>query len=442
MLDIFYSLTKEEVKKLLPRSTHKTSEEVKSQVASIIEEVKQHKDSALYAYTKKFDNTELSSIIYPKEEINKASHKISSALKEAIGVAYENIYTFHSSQKPNHEVVEVMSGVSCWQKSLPIESVGLYIPGGTAPLFSTLLMLAIPAKLAGCEKIIVVTPPRIDGSVDPAILYTCLLLGLDTIATVGGAQAIAALCYGTESIPKVDKIFGPGNAYVTEAKQQVSQAGVAIDMPAGPSEVMVVIDENTNITFAASDILSQCEHGADSQAVLVIITPDKKVGESIAHAIKDEIGRQMKYLKRKNYIEQSLNNSYIVIVNNNEEAHEVINSYASEHLILNTDDYETLEKGVKHAGSVFLGAYSPESAGDYASGTNHTLPTSGYATAYSGITLMSFLKTITYQKLTQKGLQNLSTTIIEMANYETLDAHSNAVEVRIDNKRGENNGRI
>lgn len=434
MLDILYSLSSDEVSMKLPRSTDKTHIQVKKQVASIIEEVRQHKDKALYEYTKKFDGTHLTSLLYPKEEIKEASAMVSSSLKDAIGVAYNNIWKFHASQKPIHRIVEVMPGVSCWQKSLPIESVGLYIPGGTAPLFSTLLMLAIPAKLAGCEKIVVVTPPRKDGSVDPAILYASHLIGLDTIVTVGGAQAIAALAYGTESVPKVDKIFGPGNTYVTEAKQQVSQLGVAIDMPAGPSEVMVVIDESTNIIYAASDILSQCEHGHDSQSILVIIAKDKKLGDTIANKVKEEIREQMSFLSRKNYIESSLNNSYIVIVYSNEEALTVINSYASEHLILNTLDNSSLEEGVKHAGSVFLGAYSPESAGDYASGTNHTLPTSGHARSYSGVTLSSFLKTITYQRITREGLEKLGPTIIEMANYETLDAHSNAVKVRIDER--------
>ncbi len=278
---------------------------------------------------------------------------LSAPLKEAIGVAYQNIEKFHTSQKPKHSIVEVMPGVYCWQKSLPIESVGLYIPGGTAPLFSTLLMLAIPAKIAGCEKIVVATPPRKDGSVDPAILYAAHIVGIDTIVTVGGAQAIAALSFGTESVPKVDKIFGPGNSYVTEAKQQVSQLGTAIDMPAGPSEVMVVIDSGTNIIHAASDILSQCEHGHDSQSILVIIAKDKEEGDSIAKNVKEEIERQVHYLSRKPFITSSLENSYIVIVYSIEEALIVINSYASEHLILNTNDFSSLEEGVRHAGSVF-----------------------------------------------------------------------------------------
>jgi histidinol dehydrogenase len=431
VLDTFYSLSSQEVATKLVRSTSKTSVQVKKQVATIIEEVKQHKDKALFEYTEKFDNTTLTSIAYRKEEIAKSASMLSAPLKEAIGVAYQNIEKFHTSQKPKHSIVEVMPGVYCWQKSLPIESVGLYIPGGTAPLFSTLLMLAIPAKIAGCEKIVVATPPRKDGSVDPAILYAAHIVGIDTIVTVGGAQAIAALSFGTESVPKVDKIFGPGNSYVTEAKQQVSQLGTAIDMPAGPSEVMVVIDSGTNIIHAASDILSQCEHGHDSQSILVIIAKDKEEGDSIAKNVKEEIERQVHYLSRKPFITSSLENSYIVIVYSIEEALIVINSYASEHLILNTNDFSSLEEGVKHAGSVFLGDFSPESAGDYASGTNHTLPTSGAAKSYSGITLLSFLKTITYQRITSEGLKKLGPTIIEMAEYETLDAHSNAVKVRI-----------
>jgi len=437
VLDVFYSLSSQEVATTLSRSTAKTSVQVKEQVALIIEEVKQHKDTALFEYTKKFDNTSLTSLMYNKDEIATSGEKLSSSLKEAIGVAYHNIKKFHVSQKPKHSTVEVMPGVYCWQKSLPIESVGLYIPGGTAPLFSTLLMLAIPAKIAGCEKIVVVTPPSKDGSVDPAILYAAKLVNVDTIFTVGGAQAIAALAFGTESIPRVDKIFGPGNTYVTEAKQQVSQLGVAIDMPAGPSEVMVVIDNSTNIIHASSDILSQCEHGFDSQAVLVIIAKDKKEGDEIAKQVKEEIIRQTSVLSRKSFITSSLDNSYIVIVYSIQDALTVINSYASEHLILNNNDFSALEEGVKHAGSVFLGDYSPESAGDYASGTNHTLPTSGYAKAYSGITLLSFLKTITYQRITYEGLKNLGPTIIEMAEYETLDAHSNAVKVRMKKREEE-----
>ena len=431
MLDIFYQLTSNEVRSSLARSTTATSAEVKKIVASILDEVRVRGDKALYEYTKSLDKVTLSSLLYPKEKIQEASSSLSSELKNAIDVAYHNIKTFHTSQIPTHPTVEVMPGVYCWQKSFPIESIGLYIPGGTAPLFSTLLMLAIPAKIAGCEHIVIATPPRKDGSIDPAILYVCQLVGIETILTVGGAQAIAALAFGTESVPKVDKIFGPGNSFVTEAKQQVIQLGVAIDMPAGPSEVMVVIDNTTQIAYAAADVLSQCEHGYDSQSVLVILSQDKKEGDEIAQKVKDEISRQTCYLSRKDYITSSLEHSYIVIVYSIEEALTVINGYASEHLILNTKDFSELEKGVKHAGSVFLGAYSPESAGDYASGTNHTLPTSGAARAYSGVSLQSFLKTVTYQRITHEGLKSLGPTIVEMANYETLSAHSNAVEVRL-----------
>ncbi|NCB01678.1 MAG: histidinol dehydrogenase [Spirochaetia bacterium] len=431
MLEIIFSPTADEVRSSLVRSTQKTSLEVKKQVASILDEVRVRGDKALYEYTAAYDGVTLTSLFCSKEEILRASSLLSDELKKAIDVAYKNIETFHASQKVNHPTVEVMPGVYCWQKSLPIEVVGLYIPGGTAPLFSTLLMLAIPAKIAGCEHIIVATPVRKDGSVDPAILYAAQLVGVDTILTVGGAQAIAAFAYGTESVIKVDKIFGPGNTYVTEAKKQVTQEGIAIDMPAGPSEVMVVIDESTNISSAAADVLSQCEHGYDSQAVLVIIAQNKQEGQRIANNVKEEIEKQLSYLSRKKYIIESLEHSFIVIVYSIEEALTVINGYASEHLILNTKDFSALEEGTKHAGSVFLGSFSPESAGDYASGTNHTLPTSGLARSYSGLSLQSFLKTVSYQRITYEGLKKLGPTIIEMADYETLDAHSNAVKVRL-----------
>ncbi len=430
-MNVYYSMKKEEVSKILIRSQEKESAELTLRVKDILAAVRERGDEALLSYARDFDGVDLSSVLYDPKRIEKESRNIDEKLKKAISAAAKNIETFHASQKPDHRKVEVLDGVTCWQKSFPIESVGLYIPGGTAPLFSTLLMLAIPAKIAGCRSITIATPPRKDGSVEPAVLYCAQLLGIDRIVTSGGAQAIAALAYGTESVSKVDKIFGPGNRYVTEAKQQVNAIGVAIDMPAGPSEVMVVVDSHTPPAFAASDILSQCEHGADSQAVLVVVAESREDGEAVVQSVLSEIGKQLSLLSRNHLTEKSLARSFAVVAYSESEAADIINEYAPEHLILSTRDFTYFEEHVVNAGSVFLGLFSPESAGDYASGTNHTLPTSGYARAYSGVNLASFMKTITYQYLTPEGLKSLGETVVTMAEAESLEAHAKAVSIRI-----------
>ncbi len=435
-MNVYYSMEKSDVKTLLSRSLEGESEDISIAVAEILERVKDEGDDAVREMTAEFDGVELTSLLYDSKRIAEEAQQVPEELKKAIGIAAKNIETFHASQRPKHEKVEVLAGVSCWQKSHPIERVGLYIPGGTAPLFSTLLMLAIPAKLAGCPSITIATPPRKDGSVEPTVLYCADLLGIDRILTCGGAQAIAALAYGTESVEPVDKIFGPGNRFVTEAKQQVNAIGVAIDMPAGPSEVMVVVDISTPPAFAASDILSQCEHGRDSQAILVAVDETSQGGEAIVHEILAEVNHQMSTLDRKELAESSFRRSYAVVVSSDEEAVDIINEYAPEHLILSTKDFSYLEQHVVNAGSIFLGLYSPESAGDYASGTNHTLPTSGFARAYSGVNLMSFMKTITYQQLSTEGLASLGEAIITMADAETLQAHARAVSIRLDSLKG------
>jgi len=435
-MNVYYSMKKEDVRTLLARSDEIESEEVSSAVREILEQVRTGGEEAVKERTLAFDGVELTSLLYDRERIGKEARQVSADLASAIAEAARNIETFHASQRPVHEKVEVQPGVTCWQKSVPIERVGLYIPGGTAPLFSTLLMLAVPAKLAGCPSITIATPPRPDGSVDPTILYCADLLGIKDILTCGGAQAIGALAYGTESNRPVDKIFGPGNRFVTEAKQQVNSAGVSIDMPAGPSEVMVVVDSSTPVQFAAADILSQCEHGRDSQAVLVVIDRTAQEGEAIVQEILDHVNSQMDALIRRELAESSLSRSYAVIVESEEEAVDIINEYAPEHLILALEEYHVIEEQVVNAGSVFLGLYSPESAGDYASGTNHTLPTSGYARAYSGVNLSSFMKTITYQHLSPQGITDLSRTIVTMAEAETLQAHARAVSIRLDALKG------
>ena len=428
----YYRMREDQVPSLLKRATAKNNEAISKSVFSIIDQVRKRGDDALLELTKTFDSVTLSSLFYPPEAIKEEGELLDDSLKEAIGIAAKNITTFHQSQKINHQTIEVSPGVYCWQKSVPVEKVGLYIPGGTAPLFSTLLMLAIPAKLAGCSEIIVATPPQKDGRVDPAILYAASLVGIDKILRVGGAQSIAAMAAGTESVPKVDKIFGPGNAFVTEAKQQVTSLGCAIDMPAGPSEVMVVIDKTSDPAFAAADMLSQNEHGNDSQSILIVIADDEHKGKEIADSVEQQMEIQLQSLSRKEYIQSSLGHSHIVVTCSNEEALSIINAYAPEHLIIHTQDFSALESRIVNAGSVFLGEYSPESAGDYASGTNHTLPTSGFARSYSGISLLSFTKTISFQRLTSSGLKQLGPTIVEMAQYESLDAHAKAVIIRLD----------
>ncbi len=394
-------------------------------VRTIIDKVKEEGDKAVREYEALFDKVTLQTIIVSPEEMEKGIASVSDELKSAISLAKRNIETFHSSQRFVGEKVSAANGVTCWQKAVGIEKVGLYIPGGTAPLFSTVLMLAVPAKLAGCKEIVLCTPPDKEGNVHPAILFAAWLAGVDKIFKVGGVQAIAAMAYGTETIPKVYKIFGPGNQYVTAAKQLVSLRDVAIDMPAGPSEVEVLADDSANPAFVAADLLSQAEHGVDSQAML-ITTSEKLQTEVVA-----EIERQLANLPRKEIAEKSLNNSKLILVRDIEEALELTNAYAPEHLIIETRDYQKVAEDVVNAGSVFLGSLTPESAGDYASGTNHTLPTNGYAKAYSGVSLDSFIRKITFQEILPEGLRNIGPAIEEMAANEHLDAHKNAVTVRL-----------
>ena len=400
--------------------------ELEGRVRPILHEVKEKGDAALFAFTERFDGVALEALKVSPAEREAATTQVSESLKSAIEVARQNIEAFHRSQKEELRKVETMPGVRCWRKSVPIQRVGLYIPGGTAPLFSTLLMLAVPAQIAGCEKIVLCTPPNKSGQVHPAILYTAELLGLTEIYKVGGAQAVAAMAYGTESVPKVDKIFGPGNQYVTLAKQIVSQEGTAIDMPAGPSEVAIVADESATPAFIAADLLSQAEHGSDSQVVLVTLS------DALIPAVKQALQQQLDRLPRKTFAEAALQHSKIIRVNNREEATDIINVYAPEHLILAVEEVETFAEGIINAGSVFLGHFTPESVGDYASGTNHTLPTNGYARAYSGVSLDSFVKKITFQQLTKEGIQRLGPVVETMAEAEELEAHRYAVRVRLD----------
>lgn len=394
-------------------------------VQSIIDRVKAEGDRAVLEYEEKFDKATLSSLAVTEEEQNEAEALVSEELKTAIRLAKQNIETFHAAQRFEGKKVETQPGVTCWQKAVAIEKVGLYIPGGTAPLFSTVLMLAVPAKIAGCGEIVLCTPPGKDGKVHPAVLFAAKVAGVSRIFKAGGVQAIAAMAYGTESVPKVYKIFGPGNQYVTAAKQLVSLRDVAIDMPAGPSEVEVLADETANPAFVAADLLSQAEHGVDSQAML--ITTSTKLQQ----AVKEEVERQLALLPRMEMAEKSLANSKLIVVCNMEEAIELTNAYAPEHLIVETADYMAVAERIVNAGSVFLGSLTPESAGDYASGTNHTLPTNGYAKAYSGVSLDSFIRKITFQEITAEGIRVIGPAIEVMAANEQLDAHKNAVTVRL-----------
>jgi len=399
--------------------------ELEAPVSAILQEVATRGDDALLDFTARFDGVRLAELAVSAEEIALAAEEVSPALQEAIRTAKQNIEAFHRAQQDATPTVETMPGVRCWRRSVGIERVGLYVPGGTAPLFSTVLMLAVPAVLAGCREVVLCTPPQKDGSVHPAILYAAQLAGVRQIFRVGGAQAIAAMAYGTESIPATYKIFGPGNAYVTVAKQLVSKAGVAIDMPAGPSEVMVVADESARPEFVAADLLSQAEHGADSQVVLVCYS------EQMAQAVMAATDTQLAQLPRKDFAAASLANSAAIVVANQAQALEVINAYGPEHLILAVEQAETWVEGIINAGSVFMGHYTPESVGDYASGTNHTLPTNGFARAYSGVSLDSFVRKITFQQLTPEGLQNIGPTVETMAAAEYLDAHKLAVSIRL-----------
>ena len=394
-------------------------------VASVLADVRQRGDEAVKGYELKFDHVDLPTLEVTKEEIDEAEQTVSEALKAAIRLAHDNIKTFHESQRFRSKKVETQPGVTCWQKSIAIEKVGLYIPGGTAPLFSTVLMLATPAKIAGCKEIVLCTPPDRQGKVNPAILMAARVAGVSKIFKAGGVQAIGAMAYGTESVPKVYKIFGPGNQYVMAAKQQVSLHDVAIDMPAGPSEVCVIADETADAEFVAADLLSQAEHGIDSQ-VFLITTSHKIIDD-----VQQEVSRQLDLLPRKEIAQQALANSVFVVVRDIREAIELSNTYAPEHLVIQTENYEQVADKVVNAGSVFLGKYACESAGDYASGTNHTLPTHGYATAYSGVNLDSYCRKITFQHLTEEGVRQIGRAVELMAGAEQLDAHKNAMTVRL-----------
>ncbi len=396
-----------------------------AQVQSILNEVKSNGDKALTRFTLELDKIEVKEFKLNAKQIAAAENELAPSLKTAIQLAKVNIEVFHQSQIQQVERIETMPGVWCWRKSVGIEKVGIYIPGGSAPLFSTVLMLGVPAKMAGCKEIILCSPPNASGSIHPAILYAASLVGVTSIYTVGGAQAIAAMAFGTATIPKVNKIFGPGNQYVTAAKQLIQQAGVAIDMPAGPSEVCVWADETCIASFVAADLLSQAEHGADSQVLLIANAI------AIVEAVQKELEQQCAVLTRKDIAEKALKNSRAIVLNNSEDAIAFINEYAPEHLILSIDNAAQMADKIINAGSIFIGNYSPESVGDYASGTNHTLPTNGFAKAYSGVSMDSFVKKITFQQITERGLTNIAPTVIEMAEAEGLQAHSNAVAIRL-----------
>ncbi len=394
-------------------------------VQKVLDEVRTQGDEAVKKYGEQFDKVKISDLLVSETEINEAEILVDAELKEAILIAKNNIEKFHEAQKFNGNRIETITGVTCWQKAVAIEKVGLYIPGGSAPLFSTVLMLAIPAKIAGCKEIVLCSPPNKEGKLHPAILYAAKIAGVSIIVKAGGIQAIAAMAYGTESVPKVYKIFGPGNQYVTAAKQLVSLKEVAIDMPAGPSEVEVIADKNANPEFIAADFLSQAEHGPDSQAILV--TTSEEIVESVVKAVQE----QLEKLPRKEITEKALLHSRIIVLKDDTEVIRFTNQYAPEHLIIQTNNYDFIADQITNAGSVFMGAYTPESAGDYASGTNHTLPTNGYARSYSGVNLDSFIKKITFQEITKEGIRNLGNTIEVMAAGEQLDAHRNAVTIRL-----------
>ena len=396
-----------------------------STVSSILEDVKRNGDDAVKKYEEQFDHVCLQSLSVSKEEMDEAALLVSDKLKDAIRLAYHNIKVFHEAQLTSPAKIETQPGVTCWQKPVAIQRVGLYIPGGSAPLFSTVLMLATPAKIAGCERIVLCTPPSPEGKVHPAILAAARIAGVDRIFKAGGVQAIGALAYGTESIPKVYKIFGPGNQYVMAAKQMVSLHDAAIDMPAGPSEVCVIADGTSNPAYVAADLLSQAEHGIDSQVLLITTSA------AVAEAVEKEVTVQLEALPRKDIARKALDNSKIVIVDSDDEAMELSNMYAPEHLIIATENYERLASKVVNAGSVFLGKYACESAGDYASGTNHTLPTNGYATAYSGVNLDSFNRKITFQHITPEGVKSIGRAVEVMAENEQLMAHKNAMTIRM-----------
>ena len=408
---------------LLKRPVFETTS-LNEKVKDVLDDVKANGDSAILKYTAQFDKVELTSLLVSDEEIEEGITQLDPSLKDAIKTAVANITKFHNSQKFETKIIETTPGVKCWQKSVAIEKIGLYIPGGTAPLFSTVLMLALPAKIAGCSEIVLCTPPQKDGKLPPAVLYAARLSGITKVFRIGGIQAIGAMAYGTGSVPKVYKIFGPGNQYVTAAKQLVSIADVSIDMPAGPSEVAVMADETANPAFVAADLLSQAEHGADSQVIMVTTSED------LIEKVQSELQKQLAALPRMEYALKALGNSRIFLLNNEDEMVEMMNEYAPEHLIIQMKNYNGIAAQIINAGSVFLGNYTPESAGDYASGTNHTLPTNGWAKSYSGVNLDSFIKKITFQEITQEGISTLGPVIEQMAEAEHLLAHKNAASIR------------
>jgi histidinol dehydrogenase len=413
--------------KILARPAY-SDEQLEKTVKSVITDINKNGDAAVMKYSKKFDGIVPEHFDIQDDEFEAAEQELSDKLKISIDIAFRNITAFHEIQLQSYKKIVTMPGVECWQKSVPIEKVGLYVPGGTAPLFSTVLMLAIPAKLAGCNEIILCSPPRPDGTLHPAILYCARLTGVSRVFRIGGIQAIAAMALGTRVIPKVNKIFGPGNPYVTAAKKMVMHYGVAIDMPAGPSEVAVIADDTAEPAFVAADLLSQAEHGVDSQVMLVTNN------EPLVHHVLREVERQVRLLPRGSFATKALDNSRIILLKEVSEMVRFVNEYAPEHLIIATKDADTVSESIINAGSVFIGNYTPESAGDYASGTNHTLPTHGFAKSYSGVNMDSFLKKITFQKITPEGLRNVGPAIMNMAEAEELEAHKAAVYVRLKGK--------
>jgi len=419
-----YNPKREDWKAILERPTQ-TAADIESIVNTIFTEVQKEGDVALAKYTQKFDSVTIDAFLVTQSEIENAKNAVSAELKDAIQLAKKNIETFHLAQKTDKIEVETSKGVRCWQEKRPIQKVGLYIPGGTAPLFSTILMLAIPANIAGCKDIVLCTPPNMEGEINPAILYTAALCGVTQIFKVGGIQAIAGMTFGTETIPQVYKIFGPGNQFVTVAKQIATKHGVAIDMPAGPSELLIVADDSANASFVASDLLSQAEHGVDSQVILV------SRSKALILKVEEEITKQICDLARKEIAEKSINNSKLIYIESDHEAIDLINEYGPEHYIICVRNEEVYLDKVVNAGSIFIGNFTPESAGDYASGTNHTLPTNGYAKQYSGVNLDSFMKSMTFQKISKEGIQKIGKAIEIMAEAEGLQAHKNAVTLRL-----------
>ena len=423
-MNVYEYPTHQELDSLLSRPAHDASH-LTATVSAVLEDVRLHGDQAVIKYEKQFDHAELTDLAVTEAEMEEAERLVPEDLKQAIIQAHGNIETFHASQKFHAPHVQVTEGVECWQQAIPIQRVGLYIPGGTAPLFSTVLMLATPARLAGCPQIVLCTPPSQEGRVNPAVLYAARVAGVSSVFKAGGVQAIGAMAYGTESIPQVYKIFGPGNQFVTCAKQQVSMQGVAIDMPAGPSEVAVLADETSRPDFVAADLLSQAEHGADSQVILITTS------RTLMMSVQQEVDRQLQLLPRRELAQKSLQYSKLILVKDDQEMMYVANRYAPEHLIIETANYMELSAQVVNAGSVFLGSLTPESAGDYASGTNHTLPTAGWARAYSGVNMDSYIRKVTFQHITPEGVRRIGPAVEKMAAGEGLDAHRNAMTLRL-----------